>query len=192
MRLAIRLIFFFGALIFILIRNNSYSDSSIVPAEEPAHQSDVSFFEGRYLDRLNGYSIKQMGDDWKFSPSPNSNDLIKLSLTHKSGKYGLQVRVYNKGKLSFDEFVENYIKRFEKDMKNPELLDQGQFKGQGITGVAISFDGRQRNGYYLKSYVFPGKRFNYALQGGCSFKQKDTLEPELDKIAASFKTLQFI
>lgn len=73
-------------------------------------------------------------------------------------------------------------------MKNPKLLSKSQFKGQGITGVAISFDGRKRNGYFLKSYVFPGKRFYYALQGGCPFKQKDTLEPELDKIAASFKT----
>lgn len=159
------------------------------PAEEPAHQSEISFFDGKYQDLQNSYCLRQPGDAWRLAPSPNSKNLIKLDITHKSGKYGLQVRVYRKSGKDFAEFVKGYIAAFQKDMDNPEIIAQTDFSGDGVVGTAISFDGQKRNGYYLKSYVFPGEKFFYALQGGCPFAEKDILEPELDDIATSFKPL---
>lgn len=187
-RLIVRLVFLLAAMAFIMFNNAQKKNTPATQAEESAHQTDISFENGRYNDRFNGYSLKQPDANWKFSPSARSNNLIKLDITHQTGKYGLQVRVHQKGGQSFDEFVQSYIERFKSDMQNPEIISQGEFSGEGIIGQAIAFDGQKRNGYFLKSYVFPGTRFYYALQGGCPFVQKDELESELDKIAASFKS----
>lgn len=186
MRLLLRLIFFILGLV--LFKYYTSSAPIIRHAEEQEQESEISFFEGRFQDHLNGYSLRRPGKEWKFEPSPRSKDLIKLGITHKSGKYGLQVRIYQKNNLGFDEFLNQYIENFKNDMQNPAILSRSTFQGDGINGVAISFDGRKRNGYFLKSWVFPGDRFYYALQGGCLFAQKGKIEPELDKIAASFKT----
>lgn len=189
LRLMIKLVFLLAALLFILLKNDSSTPTQALPAEEEANEAEISFFDGKFQDRLNRYTLQQPGEAWKFSPSPRSKNLIKLDITHKSGKYGMQVRVHRKGQQSFDDFVSFYIARFKQDMQDPEILNQRSFAGEGVAGVAITFDGRQRNGYFLKSYVFPGARFYYAIQGGCPFDRKDELEPELDKIAASFKPL---
>lgn len=188
-RLTIKLLFLLVALFFVLFKNDYFSRNQAVVAEETAHETNVSSFAGNYRDRLNGYSIQQPGDEWKLTPTPRSKDLIKLDISHQSGKYGLQVRVHKQSQQSFDEFVQNYIERFKSDMKNPEILSQQSFNGKGVTGIAITFDGQQRNGYFLKSHIFPGKKVFYTLQGGCPFEQKNELEPELDKIAASFSVL---
>lgn len=189
MRLAIRLVFLLSAIFFILLKNNIEKAPATTQAEEPPLQSDISFFDGNYQDLFNGYSLKQPGENWRFSPTPRSNNLIKLDITHKSGKYGLQVRVHKKGSQSFEEFVRSYIDQFLSDMQNPDILEQKEFAAAGVIGTAVSFDGRKRNGYFLKSYVFPGNRFYYALQGGCPFDQKAQLESELDQIAATFSKL---
>lgn len=188
MRLVIKLVFLLAAMVFVLLNNQKQRTTQAIQAEEPANHTDISFADGRYEDIYNGYSLKQPGPDYKFSPSPRSKNLIKLDITHKSGKYGLQIRVHQQGGQSYDEFLQNYIVRFIKDMQNPEILSQTTFAGDGVTGTAIAFDGQKRNGYFLKSYVFPGTRYFYAMQGGCPFAEKDTLEAELDAIAATFKT----
>ncbi|MGM0599632.1 MAG: hypothetical protein ACQETH_07405 [Candidatus Rifleibacteriota bacterium] len=188
MRFVIKILFLCATLMFFLIRNFASSPLTI-PTEEVEKETGISFFNGNYRDAVNGYSLKQPDKNWKFSPSHLSKNLIKLDITHKSGKYGLQVRVHQKNARNFAEFVDFYIDKFEKDMKNPPLLGQNDFEGQNVTGEAISFDGRQRNGYFLKSYVFPGERYYFALQGGCPYDRRKEIEPELDKIAASFKNL---
>ena len=189
MRLAVKLLFLLTAMAFVLIRNYSQPKPVAVPAEEFEKKTGISFFNGDYRDAVNGYSLKQPDQDWRFSPSHLSKDLIKLDITHKSNKYGLQVRVHNKYSRSFDEFVDFYVDNFKKDMKNPPVISHKDFSGANVTGKAIAFDGRKRNGYFLKSYVFPGEKFYYALQGGCPYDRRKELEPELDEIAASFKTL---
>ena len=191
LRFFVKIIFLLAALVFIIMKNQG-GDRRVFfkqPAEEPAHQSEISFFDGKYQDLLNSYSLRQPGDAWRLAPSHNSKNLVKLDITHASGKYGLQVRVYDNSGQDFAEFVKSYIAAFQKDMDNPDIIDQKDFAGDGVVGTAISFDGRKRNGYYLKSYVFPGQKFFYAIQGGCPFADKDILEPDLDEIAATFKPL---
>ncbi|MFZ5949862.1 MAG: hypothetical protein ACOYXC_04115 [Candidatus Rifleibacteriota bacterium] len=187
MRIAFKLLILLLAMTLFIIKNNGFGNPSTMPAEESPLVSDISFFEGRYIDAFNGYSLKQPGEDWKFTPTPRSKNLIKLDMVHKSGKFGLQVRVYEKGDQYFSEFAATYIARFRSEMQNPEILNDSEFDGNGITGRAIAFDGRERNEFYLKSYLFEGQKFFYVLQGGCPFKQVEQLEPELDKIATSFK-----
>ncbi|MEW6710895.1 MAG: hypothetical protein AB1403_13800 [Candidatus Riflebacteria bacterium] len=187
MRTALKLLVLLVALTMFLIKNNGFSNPSTVPAEEPPLVSDISFFEGRFIDAFNGYSLKQPGEDWKFTPTPRGKNLIKLDMVHKNGKFGLQVRVHEKSDQSFAEFATAYIDRFRAEMQNPEIISDSEFDGDGVTGRAVAFDGRERNGFYLKSYLFHGQKFFYALQGGCPFKQIEELEPELDKIAASFR-----
>lgn len=189
MRLALKLLFLLAAMVFILIRNHSTPQPVAVPTEEFEKETGISFFNGNYRDAVNGYRLEQPDKNWRFSPSHLSKNLIKLDITHKSDKYGLQVRVHKKNSRSFAEFVNFYVDKFEKDMKNPPVISRKDFSGINVTGKAIAFDGRKRNGYFLKSYIFPGERFYYALQGGCPYDRRQELEPELDKIAASFKTL---
>lgn len=188
MRLGLKLVFLIAALVFVLLKNQHISAPEPGPAEERADKSEISFYDGYYHDAFNDFSLKQPGNDWKFSPAHRSRNLIKLDIAHKSGKYGLQVRVHEKRGRDFNRFIADYIKRFKSDMNDPELISQNDFSGKNILGKAISFDGRERNGYFLKSYVFSGKRFYYALQSGCPYVHKNELEPELDKIAASFST----
>jgi hypothetical protein len=191
LRFLVKIIFLLAALVFVVMKNQGGDRRAFSrePAEEPVHQSEISFFDGKYQDLLNSYSLRQPGDEWRLAPSPSSKNLIKLDITHKTGKYGLQVRVYRKSGQDFAEFIKGYTAAFQKDMDNPEIIDQKDFSGDGVIGKAITFDGQKRNGYYLKSYIFPGEKFFYALQGGCPFADKDILEPDLDEIAESFKPL---
>jgi hypothetical protein len=160
-------------------------------AEQVAPEDEIEqlrIVDGLYKDHINGFSIVQPDSTWKFTPKAKSRDLIKLDITHESGKHGIQVRVHNSQK-SFEEFLQSYIVRFFKDMKNPPLIADEGFSAQNLVGRALSFDGRARNGYFLKSYVFPGKNKYFALQGGCLYEQKDRVEPILDQIAASLSEL---
>jgi hypothetical protein len=159
--------------------------------EADAEQENLvpKIINGIYHDNKNGFKIAQPNSSWKFTPKPNSKNLIKLDITHESGKYGLQVRFYKSSLEDLESFSKYYIESFEKDMKNPPMLENSKFVVQNLSGKAVSFDGRKRNGYFLKSYIFPAKNGWFVLQGGCPFSQKNSIEPELDAIAASFKIL---
>ncbi len=139
-------------------------------------------------DSLNGYEINHPAD-WQVKPTPGSKSLVKLNMMDPTGKFGLQLRVYPSRNIEMEIFLDWYAKDFKKDMKDPIELARGDFNAGDAKGKFISFDGRKRNKYFLKSYLFANEKKVIVLQGGCPFIKKDTLEAELDKIAASLKLL---
>ncbi len=143
--------------------------------------------DGVYRDRRNGFSILYP-QGWTVQGHPASANLIKADLTSEDGKTGLQIRIYRSGFEDFSRFVDWYIEQFLKEMPKTSLTDKLYRSIGDISGCEISFDGRRRNGYFLKSYLIPDGERVFVLQSGTPYAWKGRNEPILDSIADSFET----
>lgn len=146
------------------------------------------FLTQEYLDHQNRFSIKYP-KDWTIKPSPHQKNLIKADIISQDKKTGLQIRIYSGKNYSLEEFTDWYIKQFIREMSAPVLLNKKYCLIGSQKGCQISFDGRLRNGYFLKSYIIPHREIMFVFQGGTPFKEKSRNEPILDAVARSFKIL---
>lgn len=145
------------------------------------HSGDANL----YRDRHNGFSIRYP-EGWTVQGHPFSRNLIRADLVSADGKTGLQVRIYPSEFRAFSGFVAWYTEQFLREMPNTSLLDERYRSSGDFPVCTITFDGRRRNGYFLKSYlIWTGKRI-FVLQGGTPYARKSRDEPLLDSIAASF------
>ncbi len=139
-----------------------------------------------FIDKKNGYKIKYPSS-WNFKNHPHSRNLVKADINNKNNSAGLQIRIYKAGQITFDRFVDNYVSNFIKEMQRTEVIVQKPATIGGISGYIISFDARQRNGYFLKSYLIPWRDIIYVFQSGTAFENRASIEPILDAIAGSFE-----
>jgi len=160
------------------------------PSQQPP-QAEVSALSqpGIFSDSENHFRICHP-DGWTLIPHPHSKDLVKLDINCEAKRSGLQVRVYSKRIHSLSSFADWYEQDFGKQMTGSKLLAREICTLGKNSVITLSFDGRARNGYFLKTYLIDGDHCFYAMQSGCPFKAKTEIEPLLDNLAASFEMLR--
>ena len=138
-----------------------------------------------YTDRHNGFSLSYPRS-WSVKGQAVSGTLIKADFLSPDKKSGLQVRLYQTRASDFYRFAEEYTERFLREMPRVSMLDSKFMEIAGYSGCEISFDGRARNGYFLKSYLLHLENCVFVFQCGTPFEDRYVNEPILDEMAQSF------
>jgi hypothetical protein len=144
--------------------------------------------EKDYVDKKNNFSLRYP-ESWTVKGNPDSVNLIKADLLSADKKSGMQIRIYKNHYPSFSQFADWYREQFQREVSPCLLLTSHEHSIAGHPGYAFSFDGRKRNGYFLKSILLFDQDTVFVFQCGCRYFQKDLYEPLFDRIAASFTRL---
>ncbi|MBN1998669.1 hypothetical protein JW935_14005 [candidate division KSB1 bacterium] len=138
-----------------------------------------------FVDKEYGYSI-EYPSSWK--AKIYRSGIVIADITSKDKKSGLQIRM-TRSKNSVEEFIDLYVRSFEKDMR-ATLIEKTESRIGSFTGYKISFTAKRgRTVYFLKSYILPVRATStfYIFQSGTPQKKREHIEPVLDDMAASFR-----
>jgi|GEM_PF-2799463 len=150
--------------------------------------SGSTVLEKTHTDPNHSFQIRYPAG-WKVIPAASSSELIRADLISPDQKNGIQIRLYPDRGLPLEDFSRWYVRQFIRDMQCPGIMDQRVYRRGNRKTAEISFDGRQRNGYFLKSYLLPRGNQVAVLQAGTPFARRHRVEPLLDAIARSFQWL---
>ena len=154
---------------------------------------------------LTGPLSGQAGEDWTiyrdascaleltvppgWSARQHVDGVVRADLLSPDGRSGLQVRLLPPSALTPEAYEAGYVASFQREMGNPPVLERQAWCVGVFKGFNISFDGRARNGYFLKSFVLLESDRVLVLQAGVPWSERGALEPVLDGIAASYRRL---
>jgi len=146
-----------------------------------------------YIDKKNGFRLLYPVE-WNVRSTPDSKDLIKADFFSKNDNSGLQVRIYKKGRRSFQDFADRYANRFKQSMEKHwggtmKIIEKKQTKDYPNEGFLVSFDFKRRDKkrWFLASYLWPKQDKIYVFQAGSKFSDMKREKQKYAKIARSFK-----
>ncbi len=148
-----------------------------------------------FHDRKGRYEIKYPAS-WTLNDKTAAKHMIRADISH-GDDIGFQIRMYNNADVPFDQFFNRYTKQFATQMQGHwggtitrEDVQFGEV-GQKYPSARCSFIAKRKNGqeWLLKQYLWSSGRQVIALQSGMPLNQRDKNEPQLDRIAETFRFL---
>lgn len=145
-----------------------------------------------FQDLTGGYTLTYPSD-WKLQDSSYKDEFIRADL-YKGNDIGLQIRLYNLNNQILDDFITDYVKQFQEDMKKRwngemEILNRRTIAGKNgeFRQIEINFTKNDGERWTFIEYVWQLDDKILVFQSGYLTEKVIEGKSKLDKIANSLK-----